>query len=417
MNLAEFVLLGLIDQIAYFFISKKFLSSPKIQLRKILIYFIAMILITVITNYYFIRNYDFLLSMIVYFILTKYIYEKSLIEALYTTIITISMIALIQLGIVVILSLVLSDLQKNFFYGMLAQCIFLFISIGLSRLPLNLIFEFINKRNRIFMRLTLNGFILLTIILFYWNSDMEGFFESAILIGASVMVLSSLNFIYLAKGLENEHERSRLEAYDRYQKITEDLIEDIRCRQHEFDNHIQAIKMTESSFINIDYIKNLESRNDLGILIKLESSLLGGLLYAKKKDAIKREVDFKINIENFSYLERLKEYDAIDIVGNLLDNAFESIGESIESCENKRVVLDLKKENNQDIIEVRNSYRYLNSDSINKIFEKGFSTKEENNRGYGLYNIRKLVNKYDGEIEVQNQIYSEQNYIVFKVKI
>ena len=51
------------------------------------------------------------------------------------------------------------------------------------------------------------------------------------------------------------------------------------------------------------------------------------------------------------------------------------------------------------------------------MFKKGFSTKEDSGRGFGLYNIKKILNRYNGEIEVQNITYLDKNYIMFKVKI
>ena len=38
-----------------------------------------------------------------------------------------------------------------------------------------------------------------------------------------------------------------------------------------------------------------------------------------------------------------------------------------------------------------------------RIFEAGFTTKESDSRGYGLYIVNKLVNKYQGKIEVINK--------------
>lgn len=413
MNLIEFLLLGLFDQTAYILVSKRLLSCSKLGIKKILMFFIALASISIV-NYYIDASYNFIFSAIVFFLMTWYLYKKSLFESFYATIITISIMIVVQLGILVILSLFLENVGKNFSFGMLAQSIgILFIFIFTKYVPLNTVFDFINKRNKIFIGLIMNSFVLMFVILVYWENDIEGFFENTILIGISVIVLSALNFLYLAKGLENEHERAKLEMYNRYQKITENLIEDIRLRQHEFDNHIQAIKMSKSSNIDKEYIENLEKRNDLSSLIKLESSLLGGLIYGKKNEAIKKNIDFKVSIESFCSLKDFREYELIDIVGNLLDNAFEAVKDS----KKKYVSLDFKKEGSQNIIEVQNNYRYLSNSEISKMFEKGVSTKEGNGRGFGLYNIRNILKKNNSRIEVQNETHQDENYIGFKIKI
>ncbi len=46
-----------------------------------------------------------------------------------------------------------------------------------------------------------------------------------------------------------------------------------------------------------------------------------------------------------------------------------------------------------NVIEIRNKHPYLNVESINKIFNKGYSTKSSNKRGYGLYNTKEIVKK------------------------
>ncbi len=78
----------------------------------------------------------------------------------------------------------------------------------------------------------------------------------------------------------------------------------------------------------------------------------------------------------------------MEIVGNLIDNAFETGG-----IENNIVILKLKKEKDMNVIEIRNKHPYLNVESINKIFNKGYSTKSSNKRGYGLYNTKEIVKK------------------------
>ena len=39
----------------------------------------------------------------------------------------------------------------------------------------------------------------------------------------------------------------------------------------------------------------------------------------------------------------------------------------------------------------------INNEDLEKFFKKGFSSKGDN-RGYGLYNVKKIINKYNGSI-------------------
>ena len=50
-------------------------------------------------------------------------------------------------------------------------------------------------------------------------------------------------------------------------------------------------------------------------------------------------------------------------------------------------------------IEVRNNISGLDikNEDVEKFFKKGFSSKGIN-RGYGLYNVKKIINKHNGSI-------------------
>lgn len=50
------------------------------------------------------------------------------------------------------------------------------------------------------------------------------------------------------------------------------------------------------------------------------------------------------------------------------------------------------------------------------LFRKGFTTKSSREgRGYGLYNILRIAERYHGKIVTRNEAVSEENYVVFGV--
>lgn len=58
----------------------------------------------------------------------------------------------------------------------------------------------------------------------------------------------------------------------------------------------------------------------------------------------------------------------------------------------------------------------MSGEIINKLFAKGYSTKGAGS-GIGLYNLKKIVDKYHGQIEVYNEKENEMNSIVFRISI
>ena len=119
-------------------------------------------------------------------------------------------------------------------------------------------------------------------------------------------------------------------------------------------------------------------------------------------------IKFLFNVANNSLENSLNDYEISDILNNLLDNAFEAV---INSSNDKVAILNICSEGSINIIEVRNSGITINSDNIENIFERGFSTKEGKSRGYGLYNVKKIAEKNGGNV----QLSFEDNYTVFKI--
>jgi len=92
----------------------------------------------------------------------------------------------------------------------------------------------------------------------------------------------------------------------------------------------------------------------------------------------------------------LQGYELVEVMGNLLDNAFEAILNS-EETDDRQVILTIGTEEGKKVLQVENTGEKILSKDLDNIFNKGFSTKGDN-RGYGLYNVKKIVNKYDGKI-------------------
>lgn len=86
--------------------------------------------------------------------------------------------------------------------------------------------------------------------------------------------------------------------------------------------------------------------------------------------------------------------DICSIVGNLVDNALEAAAKD----NHPRVGIEFMQDHEFYVV-----YIYNNGAAIPQkvdIFEAGFSTKESESRGYGLYIVKKLLEKYNGQIEI-----------------
>lgn len=412
--------MGAFDIIGYILISRKLLNYESFNKKIYVLCIFSLSLIIAIIGGYVSEQHNFIITTVLMWIVVYYLYRRNAIETTYLHILSIIIVVLVQFLTVALLEIFMEKIEYSFFYGLTSQIISLVMIISISRyLPINLIFHFILKRNKTLKFLVLNLLCLLIAILFYWYADLEGILHNIISMFILFIGIIFVNLVLLKNGLREEYTERQLQIYEKYLPVIDQLINELRKRQHEYDNHIQALKMLttfntdyESTIKTITrYSEQLEIQSDLGKLIKLNNKVLAGFLYSKQKLAEKLGIDFEIVINDYDFSTRLLDYELVEVIGNLINNAFET------EVENNTVEIILSKNQDMDIIEVKNKHPYLGYEVINSMFRKGFSTKSNKSRGNGLPNLKEIIKKYKGEVSVSNMKYDNENYVVFRVSI
>ena len=70
------------------------------------------------------------------------------------------------------------------------------------------------------------------------------------------------------------------------------------------------------------------------------------------------------------------------------------------------------------IFEIMNEHPPIPMNELTRFFERGYSTKStKGNRGYGLYNARRIIKEYKGEITLENRTLEGRNYICFHIEL
>jgi sensor histidine kinase regulating citrate/malate metabolism len=242
---------------------------------------------------------------------------------------------------------------------------------------------------------------------FLWSN-----FLSIILI-SGLMILS--NLIFLKYSVQISEQKKIIETYNKYSPIIKNLIEEARRKQHDFKNHLNTIygiaQVAAENELGDEITQYIRSLNyemkDLDLLIQINNKVLSGIIYSKVCYAKELEIDFEYSIKSDLSDSSLEDYKLSELLNNLLDNAFESA----YSSENKKVILIIEEDENNHIIEVKNYGEFIKPEYISKIFDKGFSTKNVNGHGYGLYNVKKIVESVKGQI----QLLYDDGYIVFRI--
>lgn len=174
--------------------------------------------------------------------------------------------------------------------------------------------------------------------------------------------------------------------------------------------------------IHLSTLRELSARNDLENITLYLNDLLGeaeeseiysdtgnlafdSIINYKLKDARKNNILPTINIL-IPPVTNIKLVDIATILGNLLDNAVCAV----EDVDKKWLELDIKFIKGTLVLKAVNPFNgsiKLN-DSINNEVRNIVSSKEGENHGYGLKNIKKVVDRYHGEmgINFENNVFT-----------
>ncbi len=231
-------------------------------------------------------------------------------------------------------------------------------------------------------------------------------------------------FILLHEIQSNLKDKQALHYYEQYLPILDNLIHKVRTTQHGHNNMVQSL--VHLSQVNTDYEQlkssllqytdTLQENILPSSFLKLENKLLAALLYYKHSQAEERGIHCVITITNPLCNSQANEFELVDAVGILIDNAIEASmdGDTIYVTIGQK---NTKKEPQFHII-VENPGPVADDIFIHQIFTKGYTTKETNtaNHGIGLYSLQQLTKRRHGEIIVSNNT-KDEDIIYFCVEL
>ncbi|RMC93915.1 GHKL domain-containing protein [Clostridium autoethanogenum] len=207
-------------------------------------------------------------------------------------------------------------------------------------------------------------------------------------------------------------------------KQMEEIISIIRQEKHDFANHINVIQ----GLCLLNKPNTVEKINDYVLKISdtIQSSFkyldtgndyIDGLLSIKNNYAIKNNIEFDVMIDEPFDLIKIRQDELISIISNLVDNAFEAF-QSKAYTDYKEIAVSTFREHEYFCIEVADNGDVIPEDMRKKIFDKGFSTKtsKKNDHGFGLYIIKQLVEKNNGNIYVESSAENTKFLVKFKIE-
>lgn len=180
------------------------------------------------------------------------------------------------------------------------------------------------------------------------------------------------------------------------------LHDTVRTFKHDFDNMVNSIggyvRTKDMPGLTKYYEQLLQECNKTNNLYSLSPDVINqpaiyNILAAKYYDA--DELNILIHLDIFLDLneieQHMKIYEFTRILGILLDNSIEAA----KQCEDKKINVVFRKEENKHrlIVIIENTYTNKDVDT-DKIFDKGVSSKvDHENSGLGLWKVREILKK------------------------
>lgn len=199
------------------------------------------------------------------------------------------------------------------------------------------------------------------------------------------------------------NEKKKKEIKTSFNPLINDLMGKLRANEHEYKNHLNTIwsiaQISEPEEIKEkikEYIGNLVDNNEeFSKLLDVENTIVKAVLYNKAQRAEKLGIAYNYTITSNLKNISLDNSELTVILSNLLNNAIEATS----MIKRKEMEVEITEDNKYYIISVRNYTENMKRENLSNIFKMGYTTKGEG-RGYGLYNIKEIVEKHKGKIMI-----------------
>jgi two-component system sensor histidine kinase AgrC len=421
MTLYETFAGAFIEALSICFVLNLFNSKYLESKVKILIITLIVASTTTLTDA-FLVPVGYLINYLVFIVILSLLMHIKIVSVFFEYIFTLAIIALIQLFFIFISSILkeIDDLSVLERFIHLFLILVICMIVGKSRiLQLKIRPFYLNYIEEIYI-IAGNLFILIIVVLYLWDTNSKAFYGDLGLIIIFAILWCIINIYLMKKLMDDRKQREVIMIHEQYMEMTENLINGLYSEKHEFKKHIQTVEglihtnNADEAIKNIEnYIKELsntnEKRNNRHISFQTGNSVVNGLLYVKANEAIQNHINFYYRPAKTFPEFPCQKYELIEVIGNLIDNAFDYV-KGLELNERK-VLIEIDTINDQKYIEVKNTYYSKASENYDLMSKKGYSTKDGDRRGYGLYNVKCIASKYNGKLN----IYCEENDLIVQV--
>lgn len=188
-------------------------------------------------------------------------------------------------------------------------------------------------------------------------------------------------------------------------KNLENLNAVLKEQRHDYLNHVQVIYGLMELGEYEEAKKYMEPvHNDLikvGKALKTAHPAINALLQAKMQKGERENIGVHVEVKSNLKDIPMEAWELCKVLSNIIDNQITAL-EQRESI--RKLYIDIGENERSYIFAISNNGPMIQEDILPQLFVQGFSTKEGDNCGMGLYIVKRIVDRVEGSIQVKSTV-------------
>ncbi len=222
------------------------------------------------------------------------------------------------------------------------------------------------------------------------------------LIFLNVICSQMLNDLAKKRKIETENLLLKEQAayQKRYAKVVKQQYDEMKQIRHDMKQHYSVLEnlLAQEKYLPMKkyLLKCIDSINNRENLIYINNEYINAILNRKINYARDKQIDVSlISVQEFSGVD---EMELCNLIGNLMDNA-------VEACEKvkgqREIELSMSQDEEKIYVEIKNT---IKKSVLTGNKELKTSKLDRNMHGYGMKTIKEIVKKYEGHMDIWEEM-------------
>ena len=363
-----------------------------------------------------------LYPIVFYYCISEFGFNKR--ELVVNNVLYIVVLGILQMGAWVVLDvfhiIFAINPDRGIIYLMVNIIVFLIVCLVIPHMGLHKFSVFMQQKVVLLRILLMIALLFVAYLLIIIKATNHLAAEQYIIIIISLWLLGGVTYMWQKNQYKVKEQQIELQMHHMYEESFENLVSDIRSRQHDFENHINAVYSQHYTSTTLEelvekqrkYCEVLREDNKYNKLLSAGNSIITGFLYGKFLQAEGKGITVKYKVKLGELECPVPIYKLVEVIGNLFDNAMEALEGNV--CE-KVIFLDLVQTSEELNFTIKNENPHIPQEKLLQLFQRGESSKGSQ-RGLGLFNVKKICEEYHCELLAGNKKNDGKTYIEFGIR-